>query len=63
VSAPLARLWPNYDVTPMEIWEEPSFSVYDPWTAQLIGTFPTRGDAELFIEARMRKWASEVAAG
>jgi hypothetical protein len=41
----------NYDKEPLEIWEDPSYSVYDPWQAQVLGTFPSREEAELFMKA------------
>ena len=41
----------NYDKEPLEIWEDPSFSVYDPWQAQVLGTFPSREYAETFMNA------------
>jgi hypothetical protein len=41
----------NYDKEPLEIWEDPSFSVYDPWTAQVLGTFSSRESAETFMKA------------
>lgn len=56
MSGPIKTVRPDYRKEPMEVWEEPQFSVYDPWTAQVIGTFPTREDADLFIAARLRKW-------
>ena len=47
----MTRPWPDYDATPLEIWEDPSFSVYDPWQAQVLGVFPTREAAETFMKA------------
>jgi hypothetical protein len=41
----------NYDKEPLEIWEDPSFCVYDPWQAQVLGTFGTREAAETFMQA------------
>lgn len=41
----------DYDKEPLEIWEDPSFSVYDPWQAQVLGVFPNRADAETFMKA------------
>jgi hypothetical protein len=47
--------WPDYDKTPLEIWEDPSFSVYDPWLAQVLGVFPCREDAETFMQAILER--------
>jgi len=41
----------DYDRAPLEIWEDPSFSVYSPWEAQVLGVFPTRAAAETFLKA------------
>jgi hypothetical protein len=47
----------NYQKEPLEIWEEPLFSVYDPWQAQVLGTFSSREDAETFMRAvYQREW-------
>lgn len=47
----------NYDKEPLEIWEEPSFVVYDPWVAQELGTFRDRKNAEKFRRLVYKKWA------
>ena len=45
----------NYDKEPLEIWEDPLFSVYCPWSAQVLGTFATREAAETFTKAIYKK--------
>jgi len=51
----MAEPYINYDQEPLEIWEDPSFSVYCPWNAQVLGTFPSRDDAETFMKAVYKK--------
>ena len=42
--------WPDYEKAPIQIWDEQVFEVFDPWTAQVIGLFYTREDAESFAK-------------
>jgi hypothetical protein len=46
----------DYDKEPLEIFEDPSFTVYDPWAAQELAVFKSRQDAELFAKALVKKW-------
>lgn len=38
----------KYAKESLEIWDNKTFEVYDPWTAQIRGVFYTREDAEAF---------------
>lgn len=39
---------PDYDEHPLEIYEEKTWVVHDPWTAQDIAIFSSEDDAEKF---------------
>lgn len=45
--------WPDYRREGLEVFEQPTFEVYDPWLAQVRGVFYTREDADLFQRALM----------
>jgi hypothetical protein len=47
----MAESYINYDKHPLEVYEDALFSVYDPWQAQILGTFQYRADAEMFMKA------------
>ena len=44
----------NYDDSPLEIFEETTWVVYDPWIAQDVGSFASKEAAELFA----KEWAN-----
>lgn len=49
----------NYDKEPLEIWEEPLFTVYDPWQGQELGMFRSLDDAEVFLKVVYDNWAAK----
>ena len=49
----------NYDKEPLEIWEEPFLTVYDPWQGQELGMFRSREDAETFLKVVYENWAAK----
>lgn len=48
-------MWPDYDKEPPEVVEDAIYEVFDPWTAQLVGYFYKREDAELFVKAYVKR--------
>lgn len=45
----------DYKKEPLEIYEETTWVVYDPWAAQEIGIFLTEEAAKLFAKAWEKK--------
>lgn len=46
----------DYELEPVEIYEETTWVVHDPWTAQDVGVFPSKKAADLFA----KQWMARV---